>query len=462
MLSQGLELSQKQTLRLSTRMLQSLELMMLPVAELRQRIENELLENPTLVAQDKDPASVSYEEYSRGQLQRENRKEDYSDSSSYGSDLSDSHNAWLEGTLSEKETLEDHLMWQLGCSECSEGARQTAALIISALDESGFLSRPVDEIVDEAHRKYLDEALALVHTFDPVGIAAADFRDSLMIQARAYGLDDDELKILHDLVYDELERLKAGRYDEVAKRLSITRDDLDDLYAFLKTLTPYPASAFGSSRERYIVPDVSIKVEDGRLVTRLNDEAIPLLSLDTGYQQMEKELSAGGTKQDKEAARYLKKELQSAQELIRQIDMRNSTLEKVAQVLALKQKAFFLFGPGSLKPLTLKDVAVEIGVHEATVSRVTSGKYADTDWGIIPLKSLFSSAVRTTGGQEDMSKEAVKEMVRRIIQDNDTGRPLSDQKISDILKARGVSCARRTVNKYRKELDIDSSLERAR
>ena len=462
MLSQGLELSQKQTLRLSTRMLQSLELMMLPVAELRQRIENELLENPTLVAQDRDPASVSYEEYSKGQLQRENRKEDYSDSSSYGSDLSDSHNAWLEGTLSEKETLEDHLMWQLGCSECSEGTRQTAALIISALDESGFLSRPVDEIVDEAHREYVDEALALVHTFDPVGIAAADFRDSLMIQARAYGLDDDELKILHDLVYDELERLKAGRYDEVAKRLSITRDDLDDLYAFLKTLTPYPASAFGSSQERYIVPDVSIKVEDGRLVTRLNDEAIPLLSLDTGYQQMEKDLSAGGTKQDKEAARYLKKELQSAQELIRQIDMRNSTLEKVAQVLALKQKAFFLFGPGSLKPLTLKDVAVEIGVHEATVSRVTSGKYADTDWGIIPLKSLFSSAVRTTGGQEDMSKEAVKEMVRRIIQDNDTGRPLSDQKISDILKARGVSCARRTVNKYRKELDIDSSLERAR
>ena len=462
MLSQGLELSQKQTLRLSTRMLQSLELMMLPVAELRQRIENELLENPTLVAQDRDPASVSYEEYSRGQLQRVNMKEDYSDSSAYGSDLSDSHNAWLEGTLSEKETLEDHLMWQLGCSECSEGTRQTAALIISALDESGFLSRPVDEIVDEAHREYVDEALALVHTFDPVGIAAADFRDSLMIQARAYGLDDDELKILHDLVYDELERLKAGRYDEVAKRLSITRDDLDDLYAFLKTLTPYPASAFGSSQERYIVPDVSIKVEDGRLVTRLNDEAIPLLSLDTGYQQMEKDLSAGGTKQDKEAARYLKKELQSAQELIRQIDMRNSTLEKVAQVLALKQKAFFLFGPGSLKPLTLKDVAVEIGVHEATVSRVTSGKYADTDWGIIPLKSLFSSAVRTTGGQEDMSKEAVKEMVRRIIQDNDTGRPLSDQKISDILKARGVSCARRTVNKYRKELDIDSSLERAR
>lgn len=462
MLSQGLELSQKQTLRLSTRMLQSLELMMLPVAELRQRIENELLENPTLVAQDRDPASVSYEEYSKGQLQRENRKEDYSDSSAYGSDLSDSHNAWLEGTLSEKETLEDHLMWQLGCSECSEGARQTAALIISALDESGFLSRPVDEIVDEAHREYVDEALALVHTFDPVGIAAADFRDSLMIQARAYGLDDDELKILHDLVYDELERLKAGRYDEVAKRLSITRDDLDDLYAFLKTLTPYPASAFGSSQERYIVPDVSIKVEDGRLVTRLNDEAIPLLSLDTDYQQMEKDLSAGGTKQDKEAARYLKKELQSAQELIRQIDMRNSTLEKVAQVLALKQKAFFLFGPGSLKPLTLKDVAVEIGVHEATVSRVTSGKYADTDWGIIPLKSLFSSAVRTTGGQEDMSKEAVKEMVRRIIHDNDTGRPLSDQKISDILKARGVSCARRTVNKYRKELDIDSSLERAR
>ena len=223
MLSQGLELSQKQTLRLSTRMLQSLELMMLPVAELRQRIENELLENPTLVAQDRDPASVSYEEYSRGQLQRENRKEDYSDSSSYGSDLSDSHNAWLEGTLSEKETLEDHLMWQLGCSECSEGARQTAELIISALDESGFLARPVDEIVDEAHRKYVDEALALVHTFDPVGIAATDFRDSLMIQAGAYGLDDDdsifsiEMPIVNDKLWvkSELKLNHAGAWIEM-------------------------------------------------------------------------------------------------------------------------------------------------------------------------------------------------------------------------------------------------------
>ena len=462
MLSQGLELSQKQTLRLSTRMLQSLELMMLPVAELRQRIENELLENPTLVAQDRDPASVSFEEYSKGQLQRENRKEDYSDSSAYGSDLSDSHNAWLEGTLSEKETLEDHLLWQLGCSAVGDGVRQAAAVIISSLDESGFLTRPVEEILDGEHIEYKDEALALLHTFDPIGIATEDFRQSLVVQAEAYGLDDAEMAVFHDLVYDELERLKAGRYDEVARRLGITRDDLDDLYAFLKSLTPYPASAFGSGEERIIVPDLSIKVEDGRLVTRLNTDSIPLLSLDAGYQQMEKDLSSSGKGQDKEAAKYLRKELQSAQELIRQIDMRNSTLEKVAKVLAVKQKAFFLFGPGSLKPLTLKDVALEIGVHEATVSRITSGKYVDTDWGVIPLKNLFSSAVRTTDGQEDLSKEAVKEMVRRIIEDNDTGSPLSDQKISDILKARGVSCARRTVNKYRKELDIDSSFERAR
>ena len=316
------------------------------------------------------------------------------------------------------------------------------------------------------YRKGASLAIATIagrlHGFDPAGIAVDDFRQSLVVQARALGLDGDDLAVFTSFVYDCLELLKAGKKDEIARRLKVDREDVDALESFLKTLSPYPASAFSSSLERVIVPDVSIKVEEGHLRVRVNDDALPELSIDEGYKEMAGELSKSSRSDEKEASRYLKSQMQAAGNLIRQIELRMSTLERVASVLAVRQKAFFLFGPGNIKPLTLKDVAAEIGVHEATVSRITQGKYVDTDWGIIPMKSLFSSAVRTSDGEDSLSKEAVKEMVRKIILDNDTGKPLSDQKISDTLKAKGINCARRTVNKYRKELDIDSSFERAK
>ena len=440
MMEQSLSLTQKQTLKLNTQMIQSLELMTLPLAELQAKIENELLENPTLHADD-PPSHISYEEYVKGQIRGESHTDSYSDSSAYGSDLSDSHQAWLEGALSSRETLEEHLMKQLGSTQCSDDVRETASLIISSLDENGFYPSDLDSLLSDRQKEYRDEALT---------------------QAQNLGLEGDELEVFRRMVYGELDTLRSGKFDEAARRLHVEKEDVEALYGFLKTLTPYPASLYSSGYEHYIEPDLSIKVEDGKLTVNLNSSALPLLSIDSGYEEMAKELAGSRKPSERETCRYLKKEMQSAENLIRQVDLRNTTLEKVAKVLALRQKAFFLFGPGYLKPLTLRDVASEIGVHEATVSRITTSKYADTDWGIISLKSLFSSAVRTTGGDDELSKEAVKEMVRKMIEDNADGKPLSDQRISDMLKEKGISCARRTVNKYRKELNIDSSFERSR
>lgn len=461
MMEQSLSLTQKQTLKLNTQMIQSLELMTLPLAELQAKIENELLENPTLHADD-SLSHISYEEYVKGQIRGESHTDSYSDSSAYGSDLSDSHQAWLEGALSSRETLEEHLMKQLGSTQCSDDVRETASLIISSLDENGFYPSDLDSLLPDRQKEYRDEALTLLHSFDPSGVCARDFRDSLVIQAQNLGLEGDELEVFRRMVYGELDTLRSGKFDEAARRLHVEKEDVEALYGFLKTLTPYPASLYSSGYDHYIEPDLSIKVEDGKLTVKLNSSALPLLSIDKDYEEMAKELAGSRNPSEKETCRYLKKEMQDAGNLIRQVDLRNTTLEKVANVLALKQKAFFLFGPGYLKPLTLRDVASQIGVHEATVSRITTSKYADTDWGIISLKSLFSSAVRTSGGDEELSKEAVKEMVRKIIEDNSGGKPLSDQKISDMLKEKGISCARRTVNKYRKELNIDSSFERGR
>lgn len=459
-MQQGLSLTQKQTLKLNTQMIQSLEMMSLTLTQLQERISTEMLENPTLQAQEKDPVSVSYEEYSEKQLRREQKNDNYSDS--YDNAAADSWQSWFENTLTQEESLKDHLLWQLGCTSCPDNVRDCAAAIISDLDDNGFFSQPLYAVLNERQMACRDEALALIHSFDPAGIACSDFRQSLILQAQRAGLDDEELALFSRLVNEHLGDMQAEKYTQVCQHLHISREDLDDLYDFLKTLNPHPASAFSAGREVIVIPDVSIKVEDGRLVVRLNDSSLPVLSIDSGYQEMESELSKSKSQSEKEAARYLKKEIQSARELIRQLDMRNTTLEKVAKVLAVRQKGFFLFGLGSLRPLTLKDVAQEIGVHEATVSRITSNKYVDTDWGIIPMKNLFSSAVRTNQGEEGMSKEAVKQKILSIIENNTTGRALSDQRISDLLKAEGIECARRTVSKYRRELDISSSFNRSK
>ena len=215
MMEQSLSLSQKQTLKLNTQMLQSLELMTLPLAELQAKIENELLENPTLHADD-SASHVSYEEYVKGQIREESHTDSYSDSSAYGSDLSDSHQAWLEGALSSRETLEEHLMNQLGSAACSDDVRETASLIISSLDENGFYPSDLDSLLSARQKEHRDEALTLLHSFDPSGVCARDFRDSLVIQARNLGLEGDELEVFRRMVYEELDSLRSGKFAESA------------------------------------------------------------------------------------------------------------------------------------------------------------------------------------------------------------------------------------------------------
>ena len=459
MLDTSLVLAQRQQLKLNVQMLQSLEMMTLPLSELRAKIEDEAEKNPTLSLSENESNSMSYEEYASKYQSSDRVKDDYSDSAAYGSDLSDSHQAWLEGAVADEETLEDHLNMQLGCVKCSSEVRHVAEVIISSLDSNGFFTKAPQDLLKESEKPYLEEALNILHSLDPSGIACANSRESLIIQAENLGIKGEERNSFIKLVNNELEKMRAGKYAEVEKDLKIDEEELMALYSFLKTLTPFPGSKFKSGYENYIIPDLSIKKEDGKLVLRINTSELPILSVDPEYKEMLKECSTSKQKDEKEAAKYLRGEIQSAESLINQVNMRNTTLEKTGQVLLAKQKAFFLFGPQSLKPLTLKQVADEIGVHETTISRITSGKYIDTDYGILPLKTLFAAAIQSKGDEDGISRNAVKDMVKEIIENN-SGKPLSDQKISDMLKEKGITCARRTVSKYRKELDIDSSFVR--
>lgn len=452
----GLQISTKQQLKISTQLVATMETLAAGTEELREKIKKEAETNPLLKVTEKEP---SYSEFSDRYISSSGKRDNYSDSEPYDPD--DSRQNWMENIVSGKESLEEHLMKQLGEISTDEATRIAAEMLITSLDKNGFLPSSPLSILPEELWDEKDAALDLIHSMDPPGIGAADWRESLILQAEEKGLKDDELRIFSDLIRYELDDLRTGKTAAIAKRLRTDEGEIEALYEFLKTLTPFPGRKYSSDWEQYVIPDLSIKNEDGVLRMRINRDALPSVELDEEYMSMLSDLKGSDDKESRDATKFLKEKAASAESLINQLEARTTALEKLGALLMDRQRDFFLNGPLYLKGLTMQEAADEIGVHEATVSRIASSKYIDTDWGIYPIRNLFSTAVETADGQ-NMSKNAVKELIRRIIEENDTGKPLSDQKISDMLKEQGITAARRTVNKYRKELNIDSSFDRAK
>ena len=452
----GLQISTKQQLKISTQLVATMETLAAGTEELREKIKKEAETNPLLKVTEKEP---SYSEFSDRYISSSGKRDNYSDSEPYDPD--DSRQNWMENIVSGKESLEEHLMKQLGEISTDEATRRAAEMLITSLDKNGFLPSSPLSILPEELWAEKDAALDLIHSMDPPGIGAADWRESLILQAEEKGLKDDELRIFSDLIRYELDDLRTGKTAVIAKRLRTDEEEIEVLYEFLKTLTPFPGRKYSSDWEQYVIPDLSIKNEDGVLRMRINRDALPSVELDEEYMSMLSDLKGSDDKESRDATKFLKEKAASAESLINQLEARTTALEKLGALLMDRQREFFLNGPLYLKGLTMQEAADEIGVHEATVSRIASSKYIDTDWGIYPIRNLFSTAVETADGQ-NMSKNAVKELIRRIIEGNDTGKPLSDQKISDMLKEQGIIAARRTVNKYRKELNIDSSFDRAK
>lgn len=506
-ISTGLSLAQKQQLKLSPQLIQSFELMALPLQELQAKIQTEIESNPALEIP--ESRELSFDAYANAQMKSENsnREDDYSDSSSYGSDefrettppetyggasvsdygadygasygngsygngsygtgggyddeASDRQHQFIEGALSHDETLQEHLLGQLGCTPLSPEEQRIGELIISNLDGNGFHRRDPASLIKQNQTAMLKKMLALIQTFDPPGVCAADFRESLIIQARNDGLDGNDLACFSALVNNHLEQMRAGKTRDVAKALDISEEELDTLYSYLRTLTPYPGQLYSSGPDEFVIPDLSVHQVDGELLFRLNDESLPALRINPEFSELGSELQGKKSEEAKEANAFIQQSLRDATNLIGQVQLRNQTLRKVGLALVKYQRDFFLYGPRFLKPLTLKVIADEVSLHETTISRISQAKWIDTDWGVFPIKGLFSNAVATTAGNtDDLSKNAVKEIVREIIEAHEGPKALSDQKISDMLKERGISVARRTVAKYRGELNIDSSFIR--
>lgn len=446
-------LIQEQKLKMSPQLYQSIQLMALPIQDLKTKIQEELDRNPALdVVEDK--SQLSLEEVSVKPKEDYDAFENSSDPGyikRQGSEASDSKQKFLEGALSRPESLQDHLLWQLRVQKILPIEFKIGARLIQNLDPNGFHLEDPQKLVPSSEIDILNKLLVLVQQFDPLGVCVKDLTESLLVQVRK---DGTAPPFTEEILIDFFYQLEKGKYQEIAKALKTGKDDILEALEYIKTLNPSPGREFSIETPRYVIPDLMVKIKDGEFVLVLNDEEIPVLGVNSFFEQLQEE-------NNKEAKRFVNQNIKDARWFIRSIDQRNSTLLKISKAIIEFQRSFFIKGPKYLAPLTLKDIAQEVDVHETTVSRISNQKYVQTEWGIFELKHFFSNSISGTGSSGSrFSKAGVKEIIKEILQENTSGKRLSDQKISDILKTKGINLARRTVAKYRGELDIASSYDR--
>jgi RNA polymerase sigma-54 factor len=445
-------LIQEQRLKLSPQLIQAVKLMELPLLDLRGRIQEELEQNPALeLVEDKSLVPLE------GEQVRE--EEEYFEASSdpgfghrRGMEASDERQRFIEGVLTRPETLQEHLLWQLQLEPIDGELYRICRTLIQNLNSDGFHKEPVETLFKEASPR-LEEAMALVRSLDPQGTCCSGYLESLRVQI---GLLGDAPPGIGEIL-DHLEALYKGKTGELAKKLGRTEEELGLYMDRIRELSPFPGRQFASGEVRYVIPDVQVIRREGELRIILNEEEIPVLGINRDFRKLTGRTGRGG----KETRDFARKNIYEAQAFISSVNYRNQTLLRVSQAVTIFQRDFFIRGPKYLAPLTLRDIAQELEINETTVSRTARGKYMQTEWGIYEIRHFFTNSISGAGSAgSHHSKGGVKEMIREIIASDSKQGKLSDQKIVDLLAKRGISLARRTVAKYRAELDLGSSYSR--
>jgi RNA polymerase sigma-54 factor len=445
---------------------QAIKMMELPVMDLREKIEEELERNPALEILE-DPSVVSLDAATNPQKEEYDFFESSSDSGfvkSGGEAAADERRRFIEGALSHPETLQEHLLWQLRLEPLDEKTRRIAELLIQNLDDDGFHIEPVDVLIKSEEPELIRSTLKLVQGLDPAGTCTSDYRESLKVQAEQ--LHDAPPGIIAALSC--LELLERGKTVEAAKQIGCSENEVKHILERLKELSPFPGRSFSAGDTRFVIPDVQVIKKEGEFVIILNEEEIPVLGINPFFMKVAGGLQAKGKRhpahEDKNAADkpvrdFARENIKEARWFINSINQRNHTLLRVSRAIVEFQRPFFTDGPRYLAPLTLRDIAGELALHETTVSRTANGKYMQTEWGIFELRHFFSNSITGTGSKgSKYSKKGVKEIIREIIISDQQS--LTDQKIVELLAERGITLARRTVAKYRGELDLGSSFER--
>jgi len=347
-----------------------------------------------------------------------------------------------------QETLQENLLGQLNQSALDASDRKAAELIIGNIDDNGFLQSTPEEMALNSGipKEDFERMLALILSFYPPGVGARDLRECLLIQLKR---EEKEDSLEYKIVSEYMEDLGRRRFPEIARRMGISVEDVQTAAENIGRLNPRPGQVFAAAPQNYVLPDVTVEKVNGEYQISLNDEQIPHLRISNLY----KDIIASGNTQSGEVKDYIRDKIRSGKFLIRSIHQRQQTISNIAQQIVARQRDFLEHGPSHLKPMTMAEVADAVGVHETTVSRAVSGKYMATPQGTFEMKYFFTPGYQTATG-ESLSNTSVKEAILDLVKREDGNEPLSDSEIVEILSERGIPIARRTVAKYRTELNI--------
>jgi len=451
---------------LSPQLQQSLMILQTPLLELRNLVQQEMETNPVLeelpdlpAPDEPSEAEASAEENFDNEFQKlasldEEWRDYMAQSASYGAagsrgsrEAQDKRQFFFD-SIPVQETLHQNLIGQLNQSLLSATDRKAAELIVGNIDDNGFLQSTPEEMALNSGipKEDFEKMLALIQTFYPAGVGAHDLRECLLIQLRRAG---KERSLEYKVVSEHMEDLGRRRFPEIARRMGISVEDVQKAADNIARLNPRPGQVFAAAPQNYVLPDLVVEKVDGEYQITLNNEQIPHLRISNLY----KDIIASGDAQSSEVKNYIRDKIRSGKFLIRSIHQRQQTIFNIAQQIVLRQRDFLEHGPSHLKPMRMGEVADAVGVHETTVSRAVSGKYMATPQGVFEMKYFFTSGYETTTG-ESLSNISVKGAILDLVKHENGSAPLSDHEIVEILAERGIPIARRTVAKYRDELNI--------
>ncbi len=464
-------ISQKQEQILARHQIQSLEVLLTPLLELQEKIDQELNSNP-VIEQEKS----SIEELAGDPLHSESTNSDNSDKSNdeendfaemikmaeswYDRGTYSSSNSspadeqgkrdFMFNSLVEQPSLQQQLLEQLNLTECSQEIENIAEFVIGSIDEAGYLTtHPADiAMAAKCDMKKVKKAIKLVQSFDPPGIGATDLRECLLLQFERRQCKDPQL---HELISKYLEEIGKNHLPQVAKAMRISIPELNTLIAKLKEFSPLPGSSLSPSSELYVLPELTVEKKDGEYVISSNDSYLPSLKISQTYLDLLENPDTNA-----ETRNYIKEKLMAARMLIKSLSQRQSTIRRIAQVILDTQYDFLEKGVEHLKPLTMQQVADKLGLHETTISRAIANKYLQTPKGMYEFKFFFTGGYQNNDGEE-ISSRGIKEKIKDLIAAENKAKPLSDNKISELLKKDGLNVARRTVAKYREQLGIQAT-----
>ena len=458
MLKPSLQLKLGQTLTMTPQLQQAIRLLQLPILDLNAQIQEALEENIMLEMEDlpdvpstNAETTAEVEAIKADELWQTRAAATVQDGGWNGEGRPISEFADESG-----QSLRDHLLWQIEMEQFTPREVLIGEAIVDSINDDGYLEANLEEILDwldetpPVAEREVEKTLTKIQKLDPIGVGARTLSECIVLQLSQLDWETPGLQLAIDIANDHLDLVATRDYGELRRGLRVTEDDLHDALALIRGCNPRPGTAVSPPPAEYVIPDVFVRKVDNRWQVEISPTGVPRLSVNQTYAKL---LRGSG-----EHA-VLKSQLQEARWLIRSLEIRNETLLKVATSIVSRQTDFLEQGDEAMKPMVLRDIAEEIGMHESTISRVTTNKYMHTPRGVFEFKYFFSSHLSSDSG-EDQSSTSVRAKIRKLISAENPAKPLSDSKITNLLKEEGISVARRTVAKYREAMNIPSSSER--